>query len=157
MFEELNGASLHDGQMNRFYSGELDVYGAVGVFGGAGILVNFGNDLTTAPKPFRNPQAKPPSRRVKNAKQIISDEAKRLTSIDGPGAVDQPTYINVEAPPSILPRKWWCDVTGLRAPYRMPGSGMRYHNKEVYEVIKQLPPGVDQQYLQLRSANVVLK
>ncbi|KAJ8099190.1 hypothetical protein POJ06DRAFT_269256 [Lipomyces tetrasporus] len=43
MFEELNGASLHDGQMNRFYSGELDVYGAVGVFGGAGILVNFGN------------------------------------------------------------------------------------------------------------------
>ncbi|KAK9234379.1 hypothetical protein V1525DRAFT_413265 [Lipomyces kononenkoae] len=117
----------------------------------------FDADLTTARKPFRNPNAKPPSRRVKNAKQIISDESKRLSSITGPGVIDKPTFINVEAPPSVLPRKWWCDITGLRAPYRMPGSGMRYHNKELYEVIKHLPPGVDQQYLQLRSANVVLK
>ncbi|KAK9467757.1 hypothetical protein V1512DRAFT_259987 [Lipomyces arxii] len=113
-------------------------------------------DITTAPKPFRNPRAKPPSKRIKNAKQVATDEAKRLAVLPNK-AVDLPTYINVEAPPSVLPRKFWCDVTGLSAPYKMPGTGLRYHSKDVYEAIKQLPPGVDQQYLQLRSANVILK
>lgn len=114
-----------------------------------------------APKPFRNPSHKTPTRRIKNSKQIVSDEIKRIQSLPDEARtaalVDTPTYMNVEAPPSVVPRKWWCDITGLKAPYRMPGNGMRYHNKEIYEVIKHLPPGVDQQYLQLRSANVVLR
>ncbi|KAK9486739.1 hypothetical protein V1527DRAFT_462471 [Lipomyces starkeyi] len=43
MLEELSGANVQEGQMHLFYGGELDVYGAVGVYGGAGISVNFGN------------------------------------------------------------------------------------------------------------------
>ncbi|KAK9380971.1 uncharacterized protein V2V93DRAFT_370050 [Kockiozyma suomiensis] len=121
----------------------------------------FDADITMAPKPFRNPSHKTPTRRIKNSKQIVSDEIKRIQSLPDEARtaalVDTPTYMNVEAPPSVVPRKWWCDITGLKAPYRMPGNGMRYHNKEIYEVIKHLPPGVDQQYLQLRSANVVLR
>ncbi|KAK9456958.1 hypothetical protein V1511DRAFT_457088 [Dipodascopsis uninucleata] len=115
----------------------------------------FDADIMPVPKPFRNPRAKAPTKRVKNAKQVIADESKRLANAQP--SVDLPTYTNVEAPPSVLPRKWWCDITGLVAPYRMPSNGMRYHNKEIYDAIKNLPPGVDQQYLQLRSANIVLK
>ncbi|KAK7206353.1 hypothetical protein BZA70DRAFT_132717 [Myxozyma melibiosi] len=121
----------------------------------------FDADITSAPKPFRKPGHKTPSRRIKNAKQIAADEMKRIQSLPdesrSAALMDTPTYLNVEAPPSVMPRKWWCDITGLKASYRMPNNGMRYHNKEIYEVIKHLPPGVDQQYLQLRSANVVLR
>ncbi|KAK9448638.1 uncharacterized protein V1518DRAFT_417796 [Limtongia smithiae] len=118
----------------------------------------FAADITPIVKPFRAATLRArAARRIKNAKQIISDENKRLASLAVPRPVDMPTYMSVEAPPSVLPRKWWCDITGLKAPYKMPGNGMRYHDREVYEVIKHLPPGVDQQYLQLRSANVVLK
>ncbi|KAK9470557.1 uncharacterized protein V1510DRAFT_369945 [Dipodascopsis tothii] len=136
-------------------------------------------DITTMPKPFRNPAYKHPARRIKNLKQLVSDEQKRIDQLfeaqrardrgeDKAGAhgavpgagknlFDLPNYMSVEAPPSVMPRKWYCDVTGLAGNYRMPGNGMRYYNKEVYDVIRHLPAGVDQQYLQIRSANIVLK
>ncbi|KAK9373630.1 uncharacterized protein V1513DRAFT_448741 [Lipomyces chichibuensis] len=43
MLEELSGTNVQENQLHLFYGGELDVYSAVGVFGGAGISVNFGN------------------------------------------------------------------------------------------------------------------
>ena len=43
---------------------------------------------------------------------------------------------SVEAPPSILPAKKYCDVTGLEAPYTDPKSMLRYHNAEIYELIR---------------------
>ncbi|PWO00761.1 hypothetical protein FA09DRAFT_327488 [Tilletiopsis washingtonensis] len=62
-----------------------------------------------------------------------------------------PNYFNVEAPPSLRPRKKMCDVTGLIAPYTDPKSGLRYHSVEIYKLIKTFGPGVDQQYLSLRG------
>ncbi|SPO31133.1 uncharacterized protein UTRI_05222_B [Ustilago trichophora] len=64
---------------------------------------------------------------------------------------DIPSYASVEAPPSLRPAKKYCDVTGLIAPYTDPKSGLRYHSVEVYEIIKQFGPGVDNAYLSLRG------
>jgi len=63
----------------------------------------------------------------------------------------------VEAPPSLLPAKKYCDVTGLEAKYTDPKSTLRFHNPEVYEVIKTFQPAVIQAYLGLRGQGVVLR
>lgn len=63
----------------------------------------------------------------------------------------------MEAPPSLRPAKKYCDVTGLVAPYTDPKSGLRYHSVEVYEIIKQFGPGVDNAYLSLRGDGSQIK
>ncbi|KAH9812095.1 YL1 nuclear protein C-terminal domain-containing protein [Melampsora americana] len=65
--------------------------------------------------------------------------------------------MTIEAPPSVIPLKKYCDITGLEAPYVDPKSSLRYHNVEVYELIKSFGPGVDQIYLSLRGAHTTLK
>lgn len=67
------------------------------------------------------------------------------------------TDASVEAPPSLRPRKKYCDVTGLIAPYTDPKSRLRYHSVEVYEIIKQFGPGVDNAYLSLRGDATEIK
>lgn len=44
--------------------------------------------------------------------------------------------MTIEAPPSVLPPKKYCDITGLDAPYIDPKSRLRYHNAEVYAILK---------------------
>lgn len=54
-------------------------------------------------------------------------------------SLNQPSLdTSIEAPPSLLPQKHYCDITGLEAPYTDPGTGLRYHDKSVYDVIKSL-------------------
>ena len=68
------------------------------------------------------------------------------------------TDTSIEAPPSVWPQKHYCDITGLevgpmplfafsiltsydswfQAPYTDPATGLRYHDKSVYDVIKNL-------------------
>lgn len=82
------------------------------------------------------------------------EEQRRVSALN----TDKPTYFSIDAPPSLKPSKHWCDITGLEGRYKSSRhSGLRYHNKEIYEVVKELGPGVDQQYLGLRNANVVLR
>ncbi|KAE8227090.1 hypothetical protein CF319_g402 [Tilletia indica] len=64
---------------------------------------------------------------------------------------DITSYFSVDAPPSLRPRKRYCDVTGLLGPYTDPKSRLRYHNAEIYTAIRRFGPGVDQQYLALRG------
>ena len=63
---------------------------------------------------------------------------------------------SIEAPPSLLPPRHYCDITGLevrvarvtsvcdaltsaiQAPYTDPRTGLRYHDKSVYDLIKNL-------------------
>jgi INO80 complex subunit C len=80
-------------------------------------------------------------------------------------------WSDIDAPPSLLPQKKYCDITGLEGRYTDPKTKLRFHNSEVYAVVQTLPASVDQevcqillslrmlmvQYLALRSANVVLK
>ncbi|AXA49962.1 INO80 complex subunit C [Malassezia restricta] len=64
---------------------------------------------------------------------------------------DVPTYTSVQAPPSLLPPKRYCDLTGLMAPYTDPKTRLRYHSAEVYQIIKGFAPGADNAYLALRG------
>lgn len=43
-----------------------------------------------------------------------------------------------DAHPSLLPTKKYCDITGLPARYTDPKTKLRYHDLEVFNVIRQL-------------------
>jgi len=164
-------------------------------------------DMAKIHKPFRNPAWKPPQRRNKNLKQILSEALRReqqslgstvqsgaatpdssmpipalstnaaqatqdlsravleknnkdaAANVAAPGAVAQPTYsyTSIQAAPSLKPKRKYCDITGLPARYQDPKTGLRYHNKEVYGVLKTLSTAQVQEYLAARGANTVLK
>jgi INO80 complex subunit C len=83
------------------------------------------------------------------------------------------------APPSLLPPKKYCDITGLHAAYTDPRTKLRYKGLEVWQVVRSLVrehtanrslqwwisdcrltwqgPGGDQAYLALRGAQTSLK
>ncbi|OLN95627.1 Chromatin-remodeling complex subunit ies6 [Colletotrichum chlorophyti] len=75
----------------------------------------------------------------------------------GGGTVPNVTYTNVESAPSLAHTKRYCDITGLPAPYVDPKTRLRYHDKEVFGLIRSLPQGVAEQYLEARGAHTVLK
>ncbi|KAJ3088213.1 chromatin-remodeling complex subunit ies6 [Quaeritorhiza haematococci] len=113
-------------------------------------------NMATVHKPFKNPHYKTP-KKFKNLKQIIVAEKNgQVAGVPEP-SLDQPTYWNIEVPPSILPAKKYCDITGLEAPYTDPQSGLRYHNMEVFQYIRTLPQHQIQEYLKLRNAAIRLK
>ncbi|KAK7457061.1 chromatin-remodeling complex subunit ies6 [Stygiomarasmius scandens] len=70
---------------------------------------------------------------------------------------DIPTYISIEAPPSFLPQKHYCDLTGLEAPYTDPHTGLRYHDRHVYALIKGLSASTAKEYLSARGVNSIVK
>lgn len=74
---------------------------------------------------------------------------------NGPAA----TYTNIESAPSFHPssQRRYCDVTGLPAPYTDPKTRLRYHDKEVFGVIRTMPQNVVEGYLAARGAHTVLK
>ncbi|KAK2759979.1 hypothetical protein FQN54_002715 [Arachnomyces sp. PD_36] len=82
-------------------------------------------------------------------------------SVAAGGAATGPavTYTNIESAPSLHPahRKHYCDITGLPAPYTDPKTRLRYHNREVFGVVRTLGQGVAENYLAARGAHVVLK
>eukprot|EP00834_Sanchytrium_tribonematis_P006504 NODE_484_length_6933_cov_0.508341.p8 type:complete len:103 gc:universal NODE_484_length_6933_cov_0.508341:5510-5818(+) len=63
------------------------------------------------------------------------------------------TYTTLLAPPSLVPQKKYCDITGLIAHYNDPKTGLRYHNQEVYAYIRGLTQYTCQEYLKIRNAN----
>jgi len=67
------------------------------------------------------------------------------------------TYTNIESAPSLAHNKHYCDITGLSAPYTDPKTRLRYHDKEIFGVIRGLGQGVAEQYLEARGAHTVLK
>lgn len=67
------------------------------------------------------------------------------------------TYTNIESAPSLAHSKRYCDVTGLPAPYMDPKTRMRYHNREVFGLIRSLPQTSAEMFLEARGAHTVLK
>ncbi|CED85635.1 Uncharacterized conserved protein [Phaffia rhodozyma] len=114
------------------------------------------------PRPFKNPDwqkkkdAKP---RARNLKQMMVAERERMPRHILPSGEKGEVlgYTTLHPPPSLLPPKKYCDITGLEAPYTDPKTALQYHSKEVYEIIKTLPRGADQQYLEIRGKNVIIK
>jgi INO80 complex subunit C len=77
------------------------------------------------------------------------------TGLGGPAV----TYTNIESAPSLHPanHRHYCDITGLPSRYTDPKTKLRYYDKEIFAVVRTLPPGASDQYLAARAANVVLK
>ncbi|KAF7324905.1 YL1-C domain-containing protein [Mycena kentingensis (nom. inval.)] len=122
------------------------------------------------PRPFKNPNyiKKSANKRSKHLKAVLTQERERervererrqqvradnAMEVDEAGAApvveeeDFPTYTSIEAPPSLLPQKHYCDITGLEAPYTDPATRLRYHDKSIYELIKGLSPAAVKDYL----------
>lgn len=92
---------------------------------------------------------------AQNLSTLVLERNLQASMSSGPVA----TYTNIESAPSLHPahQKPYCDITGLPAPYTDPKTRLRYHNKEVFEVVRSLPQGVAEKYLEARGAHVVLK
>ncbi|KAJ4423714.1 hypothetical protein N0V82_001600 [Gnomoniopsis sp. IMI 355080] len=75
----------------------------------------------------------------------------------GTGAAMGVTYTNIESAPSLAPQRKYCDITGLKGSYQDPKTRLRYHNAEVFGLIRGLPQGYAEQYLEARGAHTVLK
>jgi INO80 complex subunit C len=105
-------------------------------------------------KKFKNPKYSSligSKKKWKNLKNIQS-------SIEAdPTPVDQPNFLNIEAAPSLLPKRKYCDLTGLQARYTCPKTGLRYYSAEIYAHLRHLGPSQVQQLLSLRNAHTVLK
>ncbi|KAK7052432.1 chromatin-remodeling complex subunit ies6 [Favolaschia claudopus] len=127
-----------------------------------------------APRPFKNPNyvKKTSSRRSKNLKAVLTQEREREKAererrrlekiesdmeVDGEQEEEFPTYTSIEAPPSLLPQRHYCDITGLEAPYTDPATKLRYHDKSIYEVIKGLSASSVKEYLAARGVNSIVK
>ncbi|ODV85861.1 hypothetical protein CANARDRAFT_27942 [[Candida] arabinofermentans NRRL YB-2248] len=117
------------------------------------------SDKLTKPQPFKASIHKN-KKRHKPQRQILNDEFKRVQQKQLESNTHDPNiiyYHSLNAPPSLKPIKKYCDVTGLPSNYKSPHNQLRYYDKECYDIVKHMAPGVDQQYLALRGANVILK
>jgi INO80 complex subunit C len=130
--------------------------------------LDFGHPTPIHPRPFKSAPTKPRnSRRNKNLKQILQDEQKALAALaaetadpttNGGGSkasvrgrsgrrlrVEGLQWSDIDAPPSLMPQKKYCDITGLEGKYTDPKTKLRFHNSEVYAVIQTLPASTDQE------------
>lgn len=127
-------------------------------------LIRYMEIYATAEK-LKNPNRVIKKVRYKGARLVMNEESRRLTKIQeeekeanpNKPPVDRTTYFLIAAPPSLKPIRTYCDLTGLPTNYKSPHNQIRYYDKECYEIVRSMPAGVDQQYLSLRGANVILK
>ncbi|KLU82738.1 hypothetical protein MAPG_01807 [Magnaporthiopsis poae ATCC 64411] len=90
------------------------------------------------------------------SKLVLEKSLKPAGAGGGPSAPSA-TYTNIESAPSMAPLKRYCDITGLAAPYTDPKTRLRYHNREIFSIIRSFPQGVAEQFLEARGAQTVLK
>lgn len=95
--------------------------------------------------PFKKSTYVTPVRRPKTLKQI--------SELTAPGW----TYWSLVVPPSRLPRRRYCDVTGLPGIYTEPRTGMRYYGAEVYQMVRGMEPDAVQRFLKIRNAHTIVK
>ena len=95
------------------------------------------------------------SQAAQNLSTMVLEKKLQASPSSGPLA----TYTNIESAPSLHPahQKHYCDITGLPARYTDPKSRLRYYNKEVFDIVRHLPQGAAEKYLEARGAHVVLK
>lgn len=103
---------------------------------------------------FRNPQfslKKGKNKPFKTFKQIL--QAENHESYPSNVA----NYQSIEAGPSTLPTKKYCDISGHVAKYTDPKTGLRYCQSYEYNIIKFLSQEHIESYLSLRKAVVVIR
>ncbi|XP_043396360.1 INO80 complex subunit C isoform X5 [Chelonia mydas] len=90
------------------------------------------------------------NRTWKNLKQILASERAL------PWQLNDPSYFNIEAPPSFKPAKKYSDISGLPANYTDPQSKLRFSSTEEFAYIRMLPSDVVTGYLALRKATSIV-
>ncbi len=76
---------------------------------------------------------------------------------EGKDAISYKIYCDIEAGPSILPKKKYCDFTGLISNYNELHTGIRYYNSQIYKMSQNIPQPIKDQYLNIRKALIRLK
>ncbi|XP_019334699.1 INO80 complex subunit C, partial [Alligator mississippiensis] len=112
------------------------------------------------PLPFKDPNfmhsgiggaaAGKKNRTWKNLKQILASERAL------PWQLNDPSYFNIDAPPSFKPAKKYSDISGLPANYTDPQSKLRFSTIEEFAYIRMLPSDVVTGYLALRKATSIV-
>ena len=76
---------------------------------------------------------------------------------EGKDAISYKIYCDLEAGPSLLPKKKYCDFTGLTSCYNELHTGIRYYNSQIYKISQNIPQPIKDQYLNIRKALIRLK
>lgn len=69
----------------------------------------------------------------------------------------QPSYVNIDAPPSMQPAKKYCDITGLPAKYTDPKTKVRFASSDSFRFERKLPDHRVEEFLALRQAQTRIK
>ncbi|TFB03424.1 Chromatin-remodeling complex subunit ies6 [Trichoderma ghanense] len=115
---------------------------------------------TTGSNSGNNPPQPPNlAQASRSLSKLVLEKTLRPPGAGAGGGVSAPsaTYTNIESAPSLAHAKHYCDITGLPAPYLDPKTRLRYHNKEVFGLIRTLPQSSAEQFLAARGAHTVLK
>jgi INO80 complex subunit C len=64
---------------------------------------------------------------------------------------------SIEAGPTLLPKKKYCDITGFESNYVDPRSGLRFYNSEIFKLVQSLNDPIKNQYLSIRKALFIIK
>lgn len=132
----------------------------------SGIATPFADDSNASTEGAQTPitasngadQTQPNQPDLKQAAQNLSKLVlERNAKANGLPSAPIATYTNIESAPSMKNSKRYCDITGLSAPYTDPKTRLRYHDKEIFAVVRSLGQGVAEQYLEARGAHTVLK
>ena len=100
---------------------------------------NWVSKIRSHEKTFRN---------AKNMKNLGKD------LIDG---ISYKIYQDLEAGPSIQPKKKFCDFTGFETNYSEINTGIRFYNSQIYRIFQNMSQPVKDQYLNIRKALIRLK
>ena len=100
---------------------------------------NWVSKIRSHEKTFRN---------AKNMKNLSKD------LIDG---ISYKIYQDLEAGPSIQPKKKFCDFTGFETNYSEINTGIRFYNSQIYRIFQNMSQPVKDQYLNIRKALIRLK
>lgn len=95
--------------------------------------------------------------RAKTEKSYRNSKNMKNLGKDGKDAVSYKLYCDIEAGPSILPKKKYCDFTGLISNYNELHTGIRYYNSQIFKMSQNIPQPIKDQYLNIRKALIRLK
>ena len=95
--------------------------------------------------------------RAKTEKNYRNSKNMKNLGKEGKDAISYKTYCDIECGPSILPKKKYCDFTGLTSNYNELHTGIRYYNSQIYKMSQNIPQPIKDQYLNIRKALIRLK
>jgi len=64
-----------------------------------------------------------------------------------------PSWTNIEAGPSVIPAKKYCDLTSYEANYTDPRTRLRYSKAEQHQLIKSMDLNTIDKILTIRNAS----